>query len=110
MEIEDIASQPVLQELARAGLTPRHLLARYPHVLARIVAAWDSAEGMDATVRGLMLADPRRKQGFPQEVMSEIFAIARYHEACCPRPATSPLDIWNRAQELRRERGRIAAA
>ncbi|MDA0191230.1 MAG: hypothetical protein OSW77_13175 [Proteobacteria bacterium] len=42
--------------------------------------------------------------------MSEIFAIARYHEACCPRPATSPLDIWNRAQELRRERGRIAAA
>jgi hypothetical protein len=47
-----------------------------------------------------MFAEPRRKQGFPEDVMTEIFALAKFHDSLYPRVASSPLDIWSRSLEL----------
>lgn len=96
------ATNPVLALLERQKLYPRVLAEKFPHVLERIVAAWDSPAAMEACISELMLADPRRKQGFPQDAMTEIFAISRYHDELYPKPVHSPLDVWSRAQELQR--------
>ncbi len=94
----------ILALLEEKKLFPRLLAQKYPHVLDSIVAAWDSPAAIDACFQDLMLADPRRKQGFPDAVMTEIFALAKFHDATYPKPASSPFDIWSRAQELSHSR------
>jgi hypothetical protein len=82
-----------------------HLLSRhYPHVLAGILDSWESPAASALCFDELMLAEPRRKQGFPAAAMSEIFALATLHDLIYPRPAGSPFDIWSRSQELARAR------
>lgn len=92
----------VLALLEERQLFPRLLAQKYPHVLASILEAWDTPEAIENCFQELMLADPRRKQGFPESVMAEIFAIAKFHDAVYPKPSTSPFDIWSRAQERSR--------
>jgi len=98
--IMDAASHPVLLLLEQHQRFPRLLAERFPHVLARIVEAWHSPTAMEACISDLMLADPRRKQGFPQEAMLEIFAISRLHDTLYPKSAKSGIDVWSRSQEL----------
>lgn len=83
---------------------PERLAQTYPHVLAKIVDAWDSPELTEMTFADLMLADNRRKQGFPQEVMTEIFVLAKLHDRLYPKPASSALDIWSRSAEFSHDR------
>lgn len=94
----------VLALLEEQQLFPRLLAQKYPHVLSNIVDAWDSPETIEVCFQELMLADPRRKQGFPEAVMAEIFALAKFHDVIYPKPASSPFDIWSRAQELSHSR------
>lgn len=81
-------------------LFPKVTAEKFPHVLARIVAQWDSPEEMDSCFGGLMVVDERRQQGFPEEVMKEIFALSNHHDQLFPKAASSPLDVWKRSQEL----------
>jgi len=94
----------ILALLEEHKLFPRLLAEKYPHVLTNIIAAWDSPAASEACFQGLMLADPRRKQGFPDAAMTEIFALAKFHDTIYPKPASSPFDIWSRAQELSHSR------
>ena len=73
---------------------PRVLSEKFPHVLARIVETWDSASASEECFESLMLADPRRTQGFPADAMAEIFALSRLHDSVHVKKATSPFDIW----------------
>lgn len=77
---------------------PLRIAEKFPHVLAQIVGAWDSREAADACFANLMIADPRRKLGFPGEVMSEILKLARVHDQIY-RHEASPFDLWTRALE-----------
>lgn len=90
----------VLALFEKQQIFPRLLSQNYPHVLERITEAWETPESIEACFHDLMLADPRRKQGFPQDVMTEIFKLARYHDVAYPKKASSPFDIWSRSQEL----------
>lgn len=92
------AQSAVLALFEKQQLFPRALSQKYPYVLARIVEAWASPETIDACFEELMLADPRRKQGFPEEVMTEIFALAKLYDTLYPKPASSPFDFWRRSQ------------
>ena len=83
---------------------PRALAERFPHVLARIVESWESSEKIEAYFHDLMVADPRRKQGFPPEVMTEIFILVKFYDRIRPTQTGSALDVWSRNQELARVR------
>lgn len=96
----ETARNAVLVLLEKRQLFPHRLSQKYPHVLARILEAWESPEAMDACFQDLMFAEPRRKQGFPEDVMTEIFALAKFHDSVYPRAASTPLDIWSRSQEI----------
>jgi len=96
----ETARNAVLVLLEKRQLFPHLLSQKYPHVLSRIIEAWESPEAMDACFQDLMFAEPRRKQGFPKNVMSEIFALAKLHDSIYPRVASSPLDIWSRSLEI----------
>lgn len=100
----EAARNAVLALLEKEQVFPRLLSQKYPHVLASIVDAWESPEAIGACFQSLMLADPRRKQGFPEAVMTEIFALAKFHDTAYPKPSESPFDIWSRAQELSRSK------
>ncbi len=96
----ETACNSVLVLLEKRQLFPHLLSQKYPHVLSRIIEAWESPEAIDACFQDLMFAEPRRKQGFPVDVMTEIFAIAKFHDSVYPRVASSPLDIWSQALEI----------
>lgn len=96
----ETARNAVLVLLEQRQMFPRRLSQQYPHVLSRIVEAWESPEAMDVCFQDLMFAEPRRKQGFPEDVMTEIFALAKFHDSIYPRVASSPLDIWSRSLEI----------
>lgn len=83
-----------------AGFFPKVTAEKYPHVLTRIVALWHSPTAMEDCFSELMVVDERRKQGFPEEVMLEIFALSNLHDKLFPKRADSPLNVWNRTQEL----------
>lgn len=80
-------------------LFPKVTAEKYPHVLTRIVAQWHSPRAMEDYFGELMVVDERRKQGFPEEVMLEIFALSNLHDKLFPKPPGSPLNVWNRTQE-----------
>ncbi|MBL8413952.1 MAG: hypothetical protein JNM42_05905 [Propionivibrio sp.] len=90
----------VLVLLEKRQLFPHLLSQKYPHVLSKILEAWESPEAIDACFQGLMFAEPRRKQGFPENVMTEIFALAKFHDSLYPRVASSPLDIWSHSLDI----------
>jgi hypothetical protein len=98
--IMETARNAVLVLLEKRQLFPHLLSQKYPHVLSRILEAWESPEAIDACFQDLMFAEPRRKQGFPEDVMTEIFALAKFHDSLYPRVASSPLDIWSRSLEI----------
>jgi len=98
--IMETARNAVLVLLEKQQLFPHLLSQKYPHVLSRILEAWESPEAMDACFQELMFAEPRRKQGFPEDVMTEIFALAKFHDSIYPRVASSPMDIWSRSLEI----------
>lgn len=81
-------------------LFPKVIAEKYPHVLAGIVERWNSPEVMDSYFGDLMVVDERRQQGFPEEVMKEIFALSNFHDKLFPKPLGSPLNVWNRTQGL----------
>ena len=90
----------VLVLLEKQQLFPHQLSQKYPHVLSRIIEGWESPAAMDVCFQDLMFAEPRRKQGFPEDVMTEIFALAKFHDSIYPRVASSPLDIWSLSLEI----------
>lgn len=78
---------------------PRVLSEKFPHVLAKIIETWDSPSASEQCFESLMLADPRRTQGFPADAMTEIFALSRLHDSVHTRKSTSPFDIWGASQD-----------
>lgn len=96
--MEAAKKDAILALFEKHRVFPRALSERFPHVLTKIVETWDSNEASQDCFEGLMLADPRRTQGFPADAMAEIFALSRLHDSVHAKPAASPFDVWGVAQ------------
>jgi len=87
------------------GEYPTQLAARFPRVLDEIAKRWQTTE-LDSYFPQLLLSDRADRQGFPPEVMAEIFMLYNKHEAWKDRRAVGK-DIWGDERLLKefRERG-----
>jgi len=74
---------------------PHALEMQFPRVFEKIMALWDSAE-FDAYVADLMTTTRTDRQGFPQQVASDIIYLSMVHEH---KDASG--DTYNWAQALR---------
>lgn len=80
---------PVLREkmLAKLGgkadAYPHRIEQRFPRILARLVELWGRPEA-DAYMNGLLVADRADRQGFPDDVASELFRLSMIHAALQP--------------------------
>lgn len=63
-----------------ADYYPNGIEERFPHILEKIVAFWES-EYLDEYLAGLMVPDRIGRQGFPADVAREIFRLATIHGA-----------------------------
>ena len=80
---------------------PHQLAARFPHIVERLVSLWGKPE-IDRYFGELMVADDRRREGFPPEIAMEIFSLSMLHDKLYPRSAVRK-DAWSQAVE--RENG-----
>jgi hypothetical protein len=58
---------------------PRALEYHFPRIFEKIMALWDSLE-FDAYLAELMTTSRINRQGFPQEVASDIIYLSMLHE------------------------------
>lgn len=91
--------EQVLALFREHGVFPEQLANSFPHVLASITAAWTNPEAATECFDHLMVAEPRRQQGFPADVMSEIFAISTLYDQLHIPKTISPFDFWTRMIE-----------
>lgn len=73
---------------AHSDRYPHRLEAGFPHVIERIVALWGTPE-LRPFMDALMLADRPGRQGFPPEVVTEIFRLANVLGDAEAQPAGS---------------------
>lgn len=91
--------EDVLALFEKHGVYPVRLADAYPHVLAAITEAWAKPESATDCFDHLMLADPRRKLGFPEAIMSEIFRLSTLYDELHVPAKISPFDFWTRMIE-----------
>jgi len=68
---------------------PHALERQYPRVLSKIMELWDSAD-IDAYFLDLMVSSRPNRQGFPQQVASDIMSLSRVHERQRGREEVAP--------------------
>lgn len=83
---------------------PTELAARFPRVFEEIVKRWETTE-LDSYFPHLLLSDRPGRQGFPAEVMADIFRLYNKHEAWKARRAVKK-DIWGDERLLKEFRDR----
>ncbi|HEX5363237.1 MAG TPA: ankyrin repeat domain-containing protein [Gallionella sp.] len=78
----------------RNDLYPHALEKKFLRIFNRIVELWDTPQ-MDAYFTELMM-DTRggSRQGFPKEVVAEIYQLSRIHERSQQRAPVQPSDPW----------------
>ncbi len=59
---------------------PRALEKQFPRIFEKIMSLWDSPE-LDAFLADLMMTTRSSRQGFPQEVASDIIYLHMLHES-----------------------------
>ena len=74
-------------------LYPQNLERQFPRVLSKIVAAWSSRESISALFSELLIDQRGDRQGFPPEIVREIFQLSIFYDGLSPaRKAAS--DVW----------------
>lgn len=79
---------------------PQQLVATYPRIIERIVELWGRADEIEAYFQTLMLDHRGSRQGFPEEVLTEIVKLRSYYRSRLPLP---PRTVDNWADFLGRE-------
>jgi len=82
-------------------LFPRHLYRHHPHVVANMVEKWRDPNRMYQYLSTLFLAEDRRKQGFSNEVMSELIRLRDFYQRLKPFKQSSEYDVWSKTLEER---------
>ena len=80
-------------------LYPHQTEAKYPRVAERISILWGTV-GMARYFNEILFDDRGDREGFPPDVMLELFALSNHHEST--KPSRSALEsAWN-SRELDR--------
>ena len=77
-----------------ADCYPAHLEQQFPRILANIVELWGKS-GLDSFLAELMVTTRSGRQGFPPEVLTEIFKLSNVHAALGLTPDKSIGTGWN---------------
>jgi uncharacterized protein len=84
------------------GLYPHQAEAKYPRIVQRISNLWGTA-GMSRYFTEILFDDRGDREGFPPEVMLELFALSNYHEST--KPSRSAIDsAWQSSEGDRLDR------
>lgn len=83
----------------RVDLYPHHLESSFPHVLARIVQLWGTAE-LERFFASLVYSDDTPRQGFPLAAANEIAALEDFYRSARSDGRTA--DRWAEAPDVKR--------
>ena len=84
------------------GLYPHQTEAKYPRIIERISNLWGTV-GMERYFKEILFDDRGDREGFPPDVMMEIFALSNYHEST--KPSRSAIDsAWQSSENDRLDR------
>ena len=82
------------------ALYPRKTVEKYPRIAEKIGILWGTV-GMERYFKELLFDDRGDREGFPPDVMGELFALSNYHEST--RPSRSKLEAaWSDGAQLER--------
>jgi hypothetical protein len=82
---------------------PHKLEGHYPRILERIVEQWGTTQ-MRRTFDELMIDERGGREGFPPDVISEIFNLSHYYEQLNPSKSKLEKEWHDYAQADRLER------
>ena len=81
-------------------LYPHKTAEKYPRIVERIGILWGTV-GMARYFNDILFDERGDREGFPPEVMAEIFALSNYHESA--NPSRSALEsAWSDGAALDR--------
>ena len=87
-----------------SNLYPHKTEARYPRVAERISVLWGTV-GMSRYFTEILFDDRGDREGFPPDVMLELFALSNFHEST--KPSRSALEsAWKDKETDRLDRFR----
>jgi len=69
------------------GALPRKLKQKYPRIYRKIVVLWGAHE-IDDYLDDLLIDTRGDRQGFPEDVMTELFELQTFHSRLLPPPPT----------------------
>lgn len=85
-----------------SNLYPHKTEAKYPRIVEKISMLWGTV-GMSRYFTEILFDDRGDREGFPSEVMMEIFALSSHHEST--RPSRSALEsAWENRENDRLDR------
>lgn len=85
-----------------SNLYPHKTEAKYPRIVERISVLWGTV-GMERYFTEILFDDRGDREGFPAEVMMEIFALSNYHEST--KPSRSAIEsAWHSSEGDRLDR------
>jgi hypothetical protein len=91
-ELSGAALRLLVKVDSKVGL--REISVRYPRVLNRIAASWDSPLDAERCFDELLLDARGTRQGFPASVISEIVSLRHHYET---HVYLKRIDPWDRA-------------
>lgn len=72
---------------------PHQMATRFPHVVKRIISAWQTPDKARAYFKTLLAKEQNGYQGFPLDVYQEIFVLAEFYDQQYPALRHRG-DIW----------------
>lgn len=99
-DTSDERSQSVADQLL--GHIPGHedhfpwkTSARFPQIVEKIAELWPNATAMRAYFEQLLLTERETRQGFPQEIYTEIDSLSDLYNKLHPAGEKSKDDFWS---------------
>ncbi|HEX7156827.1 MAG TPA: hypothetical protein VF229_06400 [Burkholderiaceae bacterium] len=87
----NLSARAWLKELPPA-VVPVALASRFPRIVNRLSRFWDSPGMMKACFRELLCHRRTGRQGFPEHVLHELFALEQYYHQL---HKTQETDAWS---------------
>jgi hypothetical protein len=69
---------------------PLALMRRFPRIANQLAAVWSETPSIRSYLDGLLVDDRGHRQGFPQDVLSELLSLRLYHASLHPQE----LSVW----------------
>ena len=91
-------SEQLMQHLAVSGaeeLYPRHVEARFPHVVKRIAEAWQSPPKALAIFDELLIDRRGSRQGFPPESALELLRLSTKYQELTSGWRGANVNFWH---------------